>query len=152
MGAEPAIEIKQLLDLIEPAVNVIYVLSLFIFGLSLFSIVVTLLNSMKDRKFEISMMRVGGASVRLIFISIILEGFFIGLIGSISGLILGHSIMGIMARFLNLKYNYQFSGLVFDGLELVLLFVTILIGMIAAIFPAIAAYRLDISKTLKNKI
>jgi ABC-type antimicrobial peptide transport system permease subunit len=42
--------------------------------------------------------------------------------------------------------------LVFDGLELILLFVTILIGMIAAIFPAIAAYRLDISKTLKNKI
>ena len=152
MGAEPAIEIKQLLDLIEPAVNVIYVLSLFIFGLSLFSIVVTLLNSMKDRKYEISMMRVGGASVRLIFISIILEGFFIGLLGSVSGLILGHSIMGIMARFLNLNYNYQFSGLVFDGLELVLLFVTILIGVIAAIFPAIAAYRLDISKTLKNKI
>ena len=151
MGAEPAIEIKQLLDLIEPAVNVIYVLSLFIFGLSLFSIVVTLLNSMKDRKYEISMMRVGGASVRLIFISIILEGFFIGLLGSVSGLILGHSIMGIMARFLNLKYNYQFSGLVFDSLELVLLFVTILIGMTAAIFPAIAAYRLDISKTLKNK-
>ena len=60
--------------------------------------------------------------------------------------------MGIMARFLNVKYNYQFSGLVFDGLELVLLFMTILIGMIAAIFPAIAAYRLDISKTLKNKI
>ena len=151
MGAEPAIEIKQLLDLIEPAVNVIYVLSLFILGISLFSIVVTLLNSMKDRKYEISMMRVGGASVRLIFISIILEGFFIGLIGSISGLILGHSIMGIMARFLNLKYNYQFSALVFDSLELVLLFLTILIGMTAAIFPAIAAYRLDISKTLKNK-
>ena len=152
IGAEPAIEIKQLLDLIEPAVNVIYVLSLFIFGLSLFSIVITLLNSMKDRKYEISMMRVGGASIRLIFISIILEGFFIGLIGSILGLILGHSIMGIMARFLNFKYNYQFSGLVFDNLELVLLIVTILIGMTAAIFPAIAAYRLDISKTLKNKI
>ena len=152
MGAEPAIEIKQLLDLIEPAVNILYLLSLFIFGLSLFSIVVTLLNSMKDRKYEISMMRVGGASVRLIFISIVLEGFFIGLIGSVSGLLLGHSIMGIMARFLNFKYNYQFSGLVFDKLELVLLLLTILIGMIAAIFPAITAYRLDISKTLKNKI
>ena len=152
MGAEPAIEIKQLLELIEPAVNIIYVLSLFIFGLSIFSILVTLLNSMKDRKYEISMMRVGGASIRLIFVSIILEGFFIGLIGSISGLILGHSIMGIMARFLNLNYNYQFSGLVFDRLEFALLFVTILIGMTTAIFPAITAYRLDISKTLKNKI
>ena len=152
MGAEPAIEIKQLLELIEPAVNIIYVLSLFIFGLSIFSILVTLLNSMKDRKYEISMMRVGGASIRLIFVSIILEGFFIGLIGSISGLILGHSIMGIMARFLNLNYNYQFSGLVFDRLEFALLFMTILIGMTTAIFPAITAYRLDISKTLKNKI
>ena len=41
----------------------------------------------------------------------------------------------------------------FDGLfEIVLILITILIGMIAAIFPAVVAYKFDIAKVLKNKI
>ena len=151
MSADPAIEIKQLQDLIQPALNILYILALFIFGLSLFSIVITLLNSMKDRKYEIVMMRVGGASIKIIFISIILEGFYIGFLGSVIGLLFGHSLMEIMARFLNFKYHYQFSGFIFDEFEIGLIFITILIGMIAAFFPAITAYKLDISKVLNNK-
>ena len=151
MSADPAIEIKQLQDLIQPALNILYILALFIFGLSLFSIVITLLSSMKDRKYEIVMMRVGGASIKIIFISIILEGFYIGFLGSVIGLLFGHSLMEIMARFLNFKYHYQFSGFIFDEFEIGLIFITILIGMIAAFFPAITAYKLDISKVLNNK-
>ena len=152
MSADPAIEIKQLIDLIQPAVNILYFLALFIFGLSFFSIIITLVNSMKDRKYEIVMMRVGGASMKIIFISVILEGFYIGFLGSIIGLVLGHSLMEIMASFINFKYHYKFSGFVFDQFEIVLILITILIGMIAAIFPAIVAYKFDIAKVLKNKI
>jgi putative ABC transport system permease protein len=152
MSADPAIEIKQLIDLIQPAVNILYFLALFIFGLSLFSIIITLVNSMKDRKYEIVMMRVGGASVKIIFISVILEGLYIGFLGSIIGLVLGHSLMEIMASFINFKYHYKFSGFVFDQFEIVLILITILIGMIAAIFPAVVAYKFDIAKVLKNKI
>ena len=152
MSADPAIEIKQLIDLIQPAVNILYFLALIIFGLSLFSIVITLVNSMKDRKYEIVMMSVGGASVKIIFISVILEGLYIGFLGSIIGLVLGHSLMEIMASFINFKYHYKFSGFVFDQFEVVLILITILIGMIAAIFPAVVAYKFDIAKVLKNKI
>ena len=62
MSADPAIEIKQLIDLIQPAVNILYFLALFIFGLSFFSIIITLVSSMKDRKYEIVMMRVGAST------------------------------------------------------------------------------------------
>jgi ABC-type antimicrobial peptide transport system permease subunit len=60
--------------------------------------------------------------------------------------------MEIMASFINFKYHYKFSGFVFDQFEIVLILITILIGMIAAIFPAVVAYKFDIAKVLKNKI
>ena len=62
MAAEPAIEIQQLFELIQPAVDILIRLSWIIFGLAMISVFITLLNSMKDRKYEIAMMRAGGAS------------------------------------------------------------------------------------------
>lgn len=152
MGAEPAIEIQRLFELIQPAVKVILVLAWFVFGLAIFSIIITMLNSMKDRKYEIAMMRVGGASSRIVLISILLEGFLIAIIGGLLGLFLGHLFMELMGRYLINSYHYQFTGLIFNPLEIWLLIGTVLIGMVSALLPAISAYRIDISSTLKNNL
>ena len=62
MAAEPSIEIKRLLDLIQPAVEVVVILAWFIFGLAFFSMLITMINSLKDRQYEVAMMRVSGAT------------------------------------------------------------------------------------------
>ena len=54
MAAEPAIEIQQLFELIQPAVAILIRLSWIIFDYDVF---ITLLNSMKDRKYAVAMMR-----------------------------------------------------------------------------------------------
>ena len=152
MAAEPAIEIQRLLDLVQPAVKVIAVLAWFIFGLAFFSMLITLVNSMKSRKYEIAMMRASGASSKLVLISILTEGFLVALIGAFLGLILGHVIMEIMGLYLTNHYHYQFSGFIFNFFELWLLFGTLATGIISAFIPAISAYNMDISSTLKKKI
>ena len=152
MAAEPAIEIQRLLDLVQPAVKVIAVLAWFIFGLAFFSMLITLVNSMKSRKYEIAMMRASGASSKLVLISILTEGFLVALIGAFLGLILGHLIMEIMGLYLTNHYHYQFSGFIFNFFELWLLFGTLATGIISAFIPAISAYNMDISSTLKKKI
>ena len=50
MAAEPSIEIQRLLDLVQPAVKVVTVLAWFIFGLVFFGMLITMINSMKNRK------------------------------------------------------------------------------------------------------
>ena len=151
MAAEPAIEIKQLVDLLAPAKSVLSVLAWFIFGLAVISMIITLLNSMKDRKYEIAMMRVSGATARVVLFSILLEGFLITLLGILFGFILGHGLMELMGYYLTMNYHYDFTGLVFDFIELWIIAGVLLIGMISALIPAIVAYRIDISQTLKNK-
>ncbi len=152
MAAEPAIEIQRLLDLVQPAVKVVTVLAWFIFGLAFFSMLITMINSMKNRKYEIAMMRASGATSKLVLISILTEGFLIAFIAGLLGVFMGHIFLEIMGQYLTNHYHYQFSGLVFNYFELWLLTGTIATGIISAFIPAIAAYNMDISSTLKKKI
>ena len=152
MAAEPSIEIQRLLDLVQPAVKVVTVLAWFIFGLAFFSMLITMINSMKNRKYEIAMMRASGATSKLVLISILTEGFLIAFIGGLLGVFMGHIFLEIMGQYLTNHYHYQFSGLVFNYFELWLLIGTIATGIISAFIPAIAAYNMDISSTLKKKI
>lgn len=152
MAAEPSIEIQRLLDLVQPAVKVVTVLAWFIFGLAFFSMLITMINSMKNRKYEIAMMRASGATSKLVLISILAEGFLIAFIGGLLGVFMGHILLEIMGQYLTNHYHYQFSGLIFNSFELWLLIGTIATGIISAFMPAIAAYNMDISSTLKKKI
>ena len=152
MAAEPSIEIQRLLDLVQPAVKVVTVLAWFIFGLAFFSMLITMINSMKNRKYEIAMMRASGATSKLVLISILAEGFLIAFIGGFLGVFMGHILLEIMGQYLTNHYHYQFSGLIFNYFELWLLIGTIATGIISAFIPAIAAYNMDISSTLKKKI
>tara|TARA_B100001094_G_scaffold32459_1_gene26936 strand:- start:872 stop:2110 length:1239 start_codon:yes stop_codon:yes gene_type:complete len=150
MAAEPAIEIQRLFDLIKPAAKVVAVLAWFIFGLAFFSMLITMINSMKDRKYEIAMMRASGATSKLVLISILTEGFLIAFIGGLLGVFMGHILLEIMGQYLT--NHYQFSGLIFNYFELWLLIGTIATGIISGFIPSIAAYNMDISSTLKKKI
>ena len=150
MAAEPAIEIQQLFELIQPAVAILIRLSWIIFGLAMISVFITLLNSMKDRKYEISMMRAGGASSKKIFISVIFESIIISLFGSVLGVVLGHTLMELLSGLVLSNYNYDFSGFLFYSVELLFILGSIFIGMISALYPAYSAYKINIAQTLKQ--
>ena len=150
IAAEPAIEIQQLLELVQPVIRVVSVLAWFVFGLAFFSMVITMINSMKDRKYEIAMMRVAGASYKMVLIAILIEGFVIALGGSFFGILFGHLLMELMGEYLTSSYHYQFTGLIYNTFEVWLIFGTLITGMVSALFPAISAYKIDISITLKE--
>ena len=150
MAAEPAVEIQQLFQLIQPAVDVLYKLSWLIFCLAMVSVLITLLNSLKDRKYEIAMMRAGGATSTTVFMSVLIEGALISLIGSFIGILLGHSLMQLLANYMISSYNYDFTGLMFYPFEFILILGSLLIGMISALYPAYTAYKLNIAQTLKQ--
>ena len=152
MAAEPSIEIKRLLDLIQPAIEVIVILAWFIFGLAFFSMLITMINSLKDRQYEVAMMRVSGATSKLVVCSILIEGFLISVIGAFLGLILGHILMAIMGHYLTSSYHYKFTGLFFNFSEIWIVLGAILLGFLSSFYPAIKSYKMDISTTLKNKI
>jgi len=148
--AIPAIQLKRLLDNMGLGAGFLYVLAIIIIGISAFSMFISLYNSMKERKYEVALMRTMGASRMLLFFIVALEGVLIGLFGFILGMLISHGGMAVLAGYLEDTYQYSFSATMFLSEEFYLLLGSISIGFVAALIPAIQAYRTDISATLSQ--
>jgi putative ABC transport system permease protein len=147
-AATPAIEINRLFSLMdsgEQALRILAVVIIFVSGLSIF---ISLFSSLKDRKYELALMRVMGATPHTLFLLIILEGLLLAVIGYAVGMILSHGGMQIFAGVLKETYRYSFSGLEFLREEGYLFLGALVIGIVAALLPARQAARTDISDTL----
>ena len=149
-SASPAIEMNRLydnMDLGEKFLRNLAAIIIFVSGLSVF---ISLFNSLRDRKYELSLMRVMGASRWSLFTLIILEGLILAVLGYIIGIALSHIGMSIFAGYMSDEYHYSFSGSTFLPEEFKLLFGALLIGFIASIIPAFQAFNTDISETLTD--
>ncbi len=148
IAAEPAIETMQVQQLIEPAIGILKYMAIFIMAIAGLSVFIALFNSLKDRKYEIALMRVMGASSTKVFMVIIAEGVIVSFIGYCLGLLISHAGIKEVSSLLSVKYHYDFTGFLFITEEIWLLVACIFIGLLTSIAPAIKAYRTDISETL----
>ncbi|NJL73878.1 MAG: ABC transporter permease [Saprospiraceae bacterium] len=147
-AASPAIEINRLFDLMssgEEALRILAFVIVFVSGLSIF---ISLFSSLRERKYELALMRVMGASRTTLLMLIVLEGLLLAFVGYLIGIALSHGGMQLIAGFMQDKYRYSFTGLTFLKEEVWLFAGALLIGLIAAILPAVQAARTDISDTL----
>jgi len=114
-------------------------------GLSIF---IALYNSLKERRYDLAIMRSMGATRAKVFISILLEGGFLTLAGSVLGLVAGHGAVMLLAGMAEQAQRTGISGLVFYPQEWIILVGSLLLGLVCALIPAVQAYRTDISKVL----
>ncbi|HOY16084.1 MAG TPA: FtsX-like permease family protein [Haliscomenobacter sp.] len=147
-AATPAIEIARLYTLMgagEQVLRIMAIVIIFVAGLSIF---ISLYSSLKERKYELALMRVMGAAQRKLFFLVITEGMLLALIGFVIGTLLSHLGMQLLASFMKDAYRYSFTAFQFLPQEWFLLMGALLFGFIAAVIPAIQASRTDISETL----
>ena len=89
-AASPAIEINRLFSMMGVGLDTLKMLAWVIVFVSGLSIFISLLGSLKDRKYELALMRVMGASRTKLFTLILFEGLLIAVIGYFLGLALSH--------------------------------------------------------------
>ncbi len=146
-AASPAQESTRLFSLIGVGVDTLQWFALLIMFIAAISVFVNLYNSLKERSYDLAIMRTLGASKAKLFSLIILEGLILTLIGTIIGVALGHGILQLIGSYQE-SSQAKMNGLLFINEEVYLLAAGLLIGIVAAIIPAIQAYRADISKIL----
>lgn len=148
LAATPAIEINRLFSLMDTGEQALRILAIVIIIVSAISIFIALFSSLKERKYELALMRVMGASPSRLFKLIILEGLLLAVLGYLLGMFLSHGGMELFASAMQKSYRYTFSGMEFLQKEWWLLLGALGLGFLAAIVPAIQASRTDISETL----
>lgn len=147
-AATPAIEINRLFSLMGVGLDTLRVLAWVIVFVSGLSIFISLLNSLRDRQYELALMRVMGATRMKLGVLIIIEGLMIAVLGYIFGILISHLAVEYLSDYMQEAYRYSLTGKIWLQAETWLLGGCLLVGLISAIIPAILAIRTDISETL----
>jgi len=145
--ALPALEVNRLFELLGVGVEALQILAFFLALVAGLAIFITLYNLLKERRFELALMRSLGASRLKIYFFVIFEGLFLGILGFIFGLFL--SRLGIFSlNFLVADYHYDWQYAWINDEFWIGIF-CIILGVLAAFFPAWQASRTDIAKILR---
>ncbi|MGG7661896.1 ABC transporter permease [Dyadobacter sp. BHUBP1] len=148
-AASPAKESARLFALIGVGVDAVRWFAVALMLLAGVSVFVSLYNSLRERVYDLAVMRVMGASREVIFTMIILEGTLLTTLGSLVGILLGHGALHAIGYWQG-SPQARMDGLTFLPEEGWLFAMGLLIGLVAALLPAIQAYRTDISETMSK--
>ena len=134
---------------IDRVIGVIYVLLVFAVVIAILGIVNTLALSVIERTREIGLLRAIGVSRRQLRLMIRLESVVIAVLGAVLGVLLG------IAFGVTLMYALRDQGLErisIPFLQLVVFLVlSLVIGVLAAVFPARRAARLDVLRAIATE-
>jgi putative ABC transport system permease protein len=150
-AASPAFETARLFSIMGVGVDILMAFAYVLIFISALSIFIALYNSLKERRYDLAIMRSMGASRLKLLVTILLEGCILTLLGSVIGLLLGHGILIGLTKFVEEMSKSGISGFVFYSEEWIILLGSLLVGLICATLPAIQAYRTDISKVLASQ-
>jgi putative ABC transport system permease protein len=148
-AASPAKETARLFSLIGVGVDTLKWFAILIMSISAISVFISLYNSLKERKYDLAIMRTMGASRSKLFFIVLLEGVTLTIIGALLGMMLAHLALHLISQYQD-STQAKLSGAVFLVEEIYVIAVGFGIGIIASLIPAIQAYRSDISKILSK--
>lgn len=150
-AALPTYEMNKLFDMFGVGINALKYLALGIMLISGISIFIALFNTLKERKAEFALMRVNGAKRRQLLLVVLYESMLLCIVGYLFGTILGRLAIVLLSKASESDFKLGFNPTEIIWEKEGLLFgLTLLVGLIAALIPAIKAYTLNISKTLAN--
>jgi putative ABC transport system permease protein len=147
-AASPAFETARLFLILGIGFDIINGFAYLLIIISALSIFIALYNALKERKYDLAIMRTMGSSKTKLFLTIIFEGVMLTLLGCVAGLIVGHSVLLILGGAIEEFHKAGVSGLIFYTEEWMILVASLLLGIICSAIPAIQVYRTDISKVL----
>jgi putative ABC transport system permease protein len=147
-AASPSFEAARLFSILGVGVEAISGFAYVIIFISALSIFIALYNSLKERQYDLAIMRSMGSSKSKLFIATLMEGVTLTLLGSIIGLALGHGVLYLFTVLVEESQKTGISAMIFYVEEIYLLAGSIVLGIVCSLIPAFQAYRTDIHKVL----
>jgi putative ABC transport system permease protein len=136
--------------LIDPLQMVLLVLTVLIVVVSGIGILISIYNSMSDRRHEIAVIRALGAGRRTVMLLVLFESILLSLGGGLIGWFLGHGLIALLGPWINGQTGVRLGFLQFVGYESAIIPGLVLLASLVGYLPALAAYRTDVAKALSS--
>ena len=151
-AALPVAEIRQLLDLfVRPLELVLLLVTALVVLVSALGILISMVGSSLERSRDVAIMRALGARRGHVLATVLLEAVLLAVGGGLAGWVLGHAVVAAIGPWIAANAGVRagfFSSA--PAAEALLVPFLVLLAILAALLPALAAYRTDVSRWLQG--
>lgn len=151
-AALPVAEIRQLLDLfVRPLELVLLLVTALVVLVSALGILISMVGSSLERSRDVAIMRALGARRGHVLATVLIEAVLLAVGGGAVGWLLGHGIVAAIGPWIAANAGVR-AGFLSSAPEAEALLVPflVLLAIAAALLPALAAYRTDVSRWLQG--
>lgn len=149
MAAIPINEIRKLYDqLLGTAKLVLLTVGYLVVVISALSILIGLYLSIIQRKRDLAIMRALGASKYEVFGAVLIEAFWVTVLGIACGWLLGNLVAYGLGLYLARNFGLAIQPFTTSQEQLAAFATVAVVGILAGILPAWQAYRSDIARDL----
>jgi putative ABC transport system permease protein len=150
-AASPAFESARLFQLVGAGVDGIRAFGALLLATAALSVFVALFQALSDRRRELALMRLLGASPRRLFALLLGEGVALTAIGVVLGMAIGHGVLVLAGPWLAPRGELPLTGLDFDTMEWAWAGGALALGCLAALVPAWLAARTPLAGVLAEE-
>uniref|UniRef100_UPI004049241A ABC transporter permease n=1 Tax=Algoriphagus sp. TaxID=1872435 RepID=UPI004049241A len=147
-AASPAFEMSRLFELLGLGISLLKGLALALVVIAGLSIFIALYNSLKERKYDLAILRTLGASRGQLVTLVFLEGISLTILGAIFGIAFGHGFLALIVEFASQEVVSLVDPWIFLPEEGLIFGYALAVGIIASLIPAWSAYQTSIAKQL----
>ncbi|HXT61231.1 MAG TPA: FtsX-like permease family protein, partial [Pirellulales bacterium] len=148
-AVQPAVEIFSLFDSIVRNLQLLLLLlAILVIAVAGIGIMVSIYNSMSDRRRDIAVMRSLGARRSTVMTIILLESILLSLGGGLGGFLLGHGLIGLASPWIVAQTGVSIGLFEFNLWEACLIPGLIALASAVGFWPAMSAYGTDVAKAL----
>ncbi|TRY33741.1 ABC transporter permease [Aliiglaciecola sp. M165] len=141
MAVLPGVAMTQLWQLMGNVENILRVIAALVLLSSLFGLATMLLASMNERSTEIAVLRTLGASPLTLFQLIVYEALLVAILAFAASYALVSAALVVLSDWLSQSYGLFLSANIFSSEILILAALIFVAVIVAALAPAIDAYR-----------
>lgn len=144
-------ELERLFNFTGIGVQVIGWIAVAILIISVFSIFIGLYRIVRDRRYELALMRVYGASRVQLLCIVLYEGFLLSILGYALGWLLSKMGLYIFKGVLDDRFKFDLVPLDFQPEELYLLLALCFLVILATLMATLPLFKLNVSKILTDE-
>jgi putative ABC transport system permease protein len=147
----PVREVRGLFNVfVAPVQYVLLGLSALVVLVAGIGVMVSIYNSMSDRRREIAVMRALGAGRSTVMSIVLLESILLSVAGGIGGILLGHALIGVLNPLIVAQTGVEIEFWRISMEEFIIIPILIVLAALVGYLPAVSAYRTDVGKALSE--
>jgi putative ABC transport system permease protein len=150
VAASPAYETARLLTVFGVGIDLVRAFAYLLIAASALMLFVALAQALDERRYDLAILRALGAHRGQVAWVLLAESITLAASGALAGLVLAHGVVALAARVIPAAEPLAAAALTLHPEEAVVAAGALLAGILAALWPAWLAYRLDVAATLAD--